>query len=160
MPSPAASARRPSSGERSGPSSSPPSAPGGAPRRSARRTPELEVPSRDSRLPREALCGNREFVYISEPLVNRLDIPYRAVNRRTERNRDVRTDREQHRPDRLDRDLAGPEALPVADRPGGAVAGLYRGRRVGADRLGLLVLDRAVRDPGGRPRDRPGRGPR
>ena len=39
--------------------------------------------------------------------------------------------------------VEGPEALPLADRPGRAVAGLPRLRRVDADRLRGLVLDRA-----------------
>ena len=63
-------------------------------------------------------------------------------------------------PQRLDRAVARPEALPVADRAGGAVAGVHRHRDVDADRLGRVVLDRPDRDPGGRPGDRPDRRPR
>ena len=64
---------------------------------------------------------------------------------------------ERHGPGRVDRRVAGQEALPVADRPGGAVAGVRRDRAARADRVGRLAVDRPDRDPGVVPRDRPGR---
>ena len=56
--------------------------------------------------------------------------------------------------------VEGQEALPVADRPGGAVPGVHRLRDAPAHRLGRLALDRADHHPRRRPRHRPVRRPR
>ena len=48
----------------------------------------------------------------------------------------------------------------MADRPGGAVAGVHRLRHAPADRLGRVALDRPDHHPGRRTRHRPGRRPR
>ena len=67
---------------------------------------------------------------------------------------------QRHGARRHDRALEGPQALPVADRPGGAEPRLRRLRRVRRHRLGRVVLGRPDRHPRHRAGDRPDRRPR
>ena len=66
----------------------------------------------------------------TEPLSSWLYKSYGLV-KFDDRARMATHDRQQHRPRRARPSSGGPEALPVADRSGGAVAGLHRLRRCG-----------------------------
>ncbi len=98
-------------------------------------------------------------VDITGPLVNEVYKSYGSVNSRTG-GRHGHRHREQHRSGRVDRGVEGPQALPVADRAGGAVAGVRGAGDAPPDRLVGVVLDRPDRHPRHRPGDRPDDRPR
>ena len=126
--------------------------------------PSLGVPPArcNGREPDER-AGTRWFAAVDRcvPLVKALYRSYGHVNPTAGGHDDGRlshpTRPQRHGARRHDRALEGPQALPVADRPGRAEPGVRRLRRLPRHRVEHLVLGRPDRDPRHRPRDRPDR---